>query len=61
MIDVYRHPILPKPWSVGLFFIECSPIFKLSQPDLLLWYPQANSDQQETQKLTSFFNLLVSD
>ena len=61
MIDVYSNPFLPKPWSVGLFSIDYSPILELTQPDLVLWYPKVNSDQQETQKLTSFFNLLVSE
>ena len=56
MTDVNNNPILSKPWSVGLFFIDYSPILKLTQPDLVLWYPKADSDKQETQKLTSAFN-----
>ena len=44
MIDVYHNPILPKPWSVGLFSIGYSPILKLTEPDLVLWYPKADSD-----------------
>ena len=56
MIDVYYNPIFSKRWSVGLFSIDYSPILKLTQPDLVLWYPKADSDKQETQKLTSAFN-----
>ena len=56
MIDVYYNSILSKPWSVGLFSIDYSPVLKLTQPDLVLWYPKADSDKQETQKLTSAFN-----
>ena len=56
MIDVYYNSILAKPWSVELFSIDYSLILKLNQPDLVLWYPKADSDKQETQKLTSAFN-----
>ena len=56
MIDVYYNPILLKPWSVGLFSIDYSPILKLTQPDVVLWYAKADSDKQETQKITSAFN-----
>ena len=51
MIDVYYNPILSKPWSVGLFSIDYSPILKFTQPDLVLWYPKADSDKKETQNL----------
>ena len=44
MIDVYHNPILPKIWSVGLFSTGYSPILKLTEPDLVLWYPKADSD-----------------
>ena len=53
MTDVNNNPILSKPWSVGLFSIDYSPILKLTQPDLVLRYPKADSDKQETQKLSS--------
>ena len=56
MTDVNNNPILSKPWSVGLFSIDYSPILKLTRPDLVLWYPKADSDKQETQKLSSAFN-----
>ena len=56
MIDVYYNPILSKPWSVGLCSLDYSPVLNLTQPDLVLWYPKADSDKQETQKLTSAFN-----
>ena len=43
MTDVNNNPVLSKPWPVGLFSIDYSPILKLT-------------DKQETQKLTSAFN-----
>ena len=51
--------MLPRLWSVGLFSIDYSPFLNSTQPDLVLWYPKPDSDYQEAQKLTSFFNLLV--
>ena len=44
MTDVYHNPILPKPWSLRLFSIDYSPVLKLTQPDLVLWYSKVDSD-----------------
>ena len=60
MIDVYYNPqcCLDFGW-LDYFAWTIAPFLNSTQPDLVLWYPKPDSDYQEAQKLTSFFNLLV--